>query len=909
MQIFNPNDDYFIPCFKIVEQGIKQIKTSPILVIDNYHCYKYNTYKDYIGRFVIEESNKFEYLFIDSVKNDKKILSFTQIQNNLGYIKYIICHECSIKDITLFKNFKSLEKISFIDCKFKNGEYYDNNYMNLSYWYEYSQYQEVSNALNDNIEIIIDNKNKEQLLTNYSFKNIENINDILIDIQYNISKNNILKPIINISIESSKNINEEIIEEIVEQKWFDTIILTINCKYAPPRKKIKKIIINSNGKIKYRYLPEKSYIKSIEYIDDDIYLIKYYNYYSLDELDGDDKILIIPNSKTDFSTNITELLENNFLIINPKNPYICRIRDRYKSEIICNSYDKPLFYLINGVYFPYDLIERIFYECELNALSSESLFELKLHILLTYEKICVKNLTKLLLFENRTFEENSKSIHDYLLQYFGFKLIKEIIRKIVEEKYTYLYENIEDSIKETLLYVFKEFIETVNEAFNENMDDKYIYLFYGPLLKDILENKIFENIKDDYIKYLYVDTCIIEHIEYTIAIKEIKEICYKYLSLESPENIILKNLFCIDIKISNLEKYITKSTRFNNHLNYDVDYIGSYLNKEYKYNTIELMLLFGFDFKINPTTILNYSIDILNNNEHTTKKIQNLISLFYYMYSSNVFYIKNIFYDTSLTTKGRLTFIICLNNILHNKSNLNLLKPNLEFDHIIKKEYEDVKALSHNEFYHESSYYEDYSYYYESEEYYYQLGCGYVNVEKYEENLLLEKIYNFETNILNININFNIRDLIHDWLKKEPSLDSIRILIENQILLLPPELKDFKQYFNKNELFTRDQINIIKLRNSVNHFQQLLNRIDNQMNFDFTSILYFNDNITDCSQSIIEEIDYIDRIMSEDIAQIIRYQNYLTNIKTNITYYSTKQKLTDEENKKIINIILKYNYY
>ena len=897
MQIFNTND-YFIPCFKINEQEVEQIKTPSVLIIDKYN--KFNG-----------EDNKFEYLIIDDIKVDKKILSFIQIQNNLEYIKDIICRNCYIKDITLFKKFKSLKKINFIDCKFENDEYCDDYYMNLTYWLQCSQYQEVSNVLNDDIEIMIDDKNKEQLLTNYTIDNIENINDLLIDIRDKILKNNIGHSLAYIKIKSYKSIDEEFIEDIdkemlFKERWFSRIQIITGYKYASRIKKLRTFNISFDGEIYSSSIHSKKSVEPIEYIDDDVYLINYYSK-EVDEL-GSDKILIISDLNSYSIINVIELLKNNFMIINPKSPYICELRNYYKSEIICNLFGEPLFYLINGVYFPYDLIERIFSEINLyTTISSELIFELKLHLLLTPENICVKNLTKLLLFENRTFEENSKSIHNHLLQYFGFMLIKEIIK----EKYIcYHHENIEDSIKETLLYRFKQFIKTINGVINEILDYKYIHLFYEPLLKGILENKLFENIKDEYIKILYVGNNLMDDIIYETFIKEIKEICYKYLSLESSENIILKKLITVDVKISNLEKYLIKSPQFDNSLDYDIDYISKYINKERKYSTIEIMLIFGFNHQINQDIVLNYIIDILNNDEYPMKKLQNIISsLFCYMFLTNKIYIEDIFYNTKLTNEGKLNFIVCLNNISHNKSNLNLLKPNLEFDRIIKEEYEHVKILKHNDFYYGSSYYDDCSYIYEYEEYYYQYGCGYVNVEKEYENLLLEKIYDFETNILNININFkHICTLIYDWLKKEPSLDSIRTLLENQILLLPPELKNFKQYFNKSTPFTRDQIKITKLH-SVNYFQDLLDRIDDQMNFDFTSILYFNDNITDCSQSIIDEIDCVDKIMMENLTQIICYRNYLTNIKTNINYYSINQKLTDEEIKKIINMILEYNFY
>ena len=425
----------------------------------------------------------------------------------------------------------------------------------------------------------------------------------------------------------------------------------MNIKDDRRLRKILRFIIDSNGELHTRYIRPKSF-EPIKYIDDDdIYLINYYCY-ELFELDCEDKILIIPKLETNFGTDITELLENNFLIINPKNPYIYKIKDRYRSKIICNSCDEPLFYLINGVYFPYDLIEWIFFYSESNTLPFESIFELKLHFLLSPERICAKNLTKLL-FENRTFEENSKSIHNYLLQYLGFMLINESIK----EKYLYYhYENIEDSIKETLLYTFKYFIKTINEVFNKNVDDEYIYLFYGPLLKDILENKLFENIKDEYIKILYIGNDLMEeNIKYETFIKEIKEICYKYLSTESSENIIFKNLFYVDVEISNLEKYILKFPRFNNGLDYDIDYITTYINKECKYNTIELMLIFGLDYQIIPTVILNYSIDILNNNDECTmKNLQHIILLFHYMYPMNKIRIEDIFYDTRLTNEGKL---------------------------------------------------------------------------------------------------------------------------------------------------------------------------------------------------------------------------------------------------------------
>jgi len=80
------------------------------------------------------------------------------------------------------------------------------------------------------------------------------------------------------------------------------------------------------------------------------------------------------------------------------------------------------------------------------------------------------------------------------------------------------------------------------------------------------------------------------------------------------------------------------------------------------------------------------------------------------------------------------------------------------------------------------------------------------------------------------------------------------------------------------------------------------------MKFNFKSLFHFNDNIIDCSENIIEEIDYIEQVMIENLTQINQYRNYLNSIKTNINQYSMNQKLTNEELKKIIDMILEYNY-
>lgn len=94
------------------------------------------------------------------------------------------------------------------------------------------------------------------------------------------------------------------------------------------------------------------------------------------------------------------------------------------------------------------------------------------------------------------------------------------------------------------------------------------------------------------------------------------------------------------------------------------------------------------------------------------------------------------------------------------------------------------------------------------------------------------------------------------------------------------------------------------------HFEDLIYLIDEQTKFsNFNSILYYNDNIMDCSENLKLTVDFTRQILTRQIEQLQQALNYVNNIENNIDSYMENQKLTEEEINRLIDLTLEYNRY
>ena len=103
---------------------------------------------------------------------------------------------------------------------------------------------------------------------------------------------------------------------------------------------------------------------------------------------------------------------------------------------------------------------------------------------------------------------------------------------------------------------------------------------------------------------------------------------------------------------------------------------------------------------------------------------------------------------------------------------------------------------------------------------------------------------------------------------------------------------------------------IIKLTklHTEDHFKDLIHLIDEQTKLsNFNSILYYNDNIMDCSENLKLTVDFTRQILTRQIEQLQQALNYVNDVEKNINSYMENQKLTEKEINQIIELTLKYN--
>lgn len=833
----------------------------------------------------------------------------------------------------------NLKKINIIDYSIDNIDYndlsiytetYEPFYAGEFYLLEYA-YKNISKK----IDISINDLTSKEILTTFRLNNLTDLKKLLSEIyNYLSSWFEIGNTDLNIVYEAYDIITKvdiDIIEKQLPTSEFNNTHLFIKpCSKKRLRKSQKMIRMykfNNNG-IKYKEIGNvlpKFLQKSpfVFMIDSESYELYTFNrtdllYYEEDIENYFDKIFI--------NTSIIKLFCDdriyfqNLVIINPKNfGDTDLIRQNY--SILVDDQNLPKFYRIRHLYFPFNMIAELI-DCSNYDSNNEITFDVSMYYFLSYEEISTKKIINLLSFEVENSEQEKKDknqktkVHNHLIHWLGFMLLQQLIENGYFSDPHFIDEPVLPHKK--LSYSFKYVLNKINNALKEELNFDYREIFYTPFIKDLLNNEIYKNITEEIIDLLYHYYFVKKHYDEILTQskldfeKQIKEISYKYLSIESTENIILKPLIPILIKDEitlNSNDYLLTFFKFWDCQwllqQYDHEYISYYIKETCNFKLLEFLILINKNIK----NILEKHIDLIINkicnkftffDDKDTEKhlIHILMSIFGAEFINRM---STMLKESKFDNGQRLQFIKWIS--MDQKEESQFLKKEIKIKEYImdKLECDNIDMFDIND-HHISGLIEC-----ESKFYYCLLNHELININQCEENNILTSLYLLEKMLVKDITKQKYNYIIREQLQIENRFELFRSLINNEILILPPELKNPRQYFNKNETFSRSNIKLTNFH-IEDHFENLIELIDEQTKLsNFDSILYYNDNITDCSENLKLTANFTKQTLIKQIEQLQQALNYVNKIENDINSYMENQKLTEEEINQIIDLTLEYN--